>query len=52
VDDYATAQIQSLKVGLLAVTLLALMSLAFTKDLPHEKPTAPDARAETVAADL
>ncbi len=38
VDDYETAQIQSLKVGLLAVTLLALLSLAFTRELPHESP--------------
>jgi len=52
VDDYATAQIQSLKVGLLAVTFLALLSLAFTKDLPHARPTLPDVTAEPVAADL
>ena len=52
VDDYSAAQIQSLKVGLLAVTLLALLSLAFTKDLPHERPTAPASPAEPVAADL
>ena len=51
VDDYATAQIQSLKLGMLAVTLLALLSLAFTKDLPHEKPTRPETRAEVVPAD-
>jgi EmrB/QacA subfamily drug resistance transporter len=38
VDDYETAQIQSLKAGLLATALLALVSLAFTKDLPHELP--------------
>jgi hypothetical protein len=38
VDDYTTAQIQSLKAGLLAAALLALVSLAFTKDLPHEPP--------------
>ena len=40
VDDYQAAQIQSLKAGLLAATLLALASLAFTKDLPHESPKA------------
>jgi hypothetical protein len=38
VDDYETAQIQSLKAGLLATALLALVSLAFTRDLPHESP--------------
>ena len=45
VDDYEQAQLQSLKAGLLATALLALLSLAFTRDLPHEKPTrdrAPD----------
>ncbi|MBP1705473.1 MAG: transporter [Chloroflexi bacterium] len=35
VDDYETAQLQSLKAGLLAAALLALLSLAFTKELPH-----------------
>jgi len=38
VDDYEAAQIKSLKAGLLATALLALASLAFTKDLPHESP--------------
>jgi len=38
VDDYEAAQIKSLKAGLLATALLALGSLAFTKDLPHESP--------------
>ena len=38
VDDYEAAQIKSLKAGLLATALLALVSLAFTKDLPHESP--------------
>jgi Na+/melibiose symporter-like transporter len=38
VDDYEAAQITSLKAGLLATALLALASLAFTKDLPHESP--------------
>ncbi len=40
-DDYKTAQLQSLKVGLLAAALLALLSLAFTKDLPHEMSRTP-----------
>jgi EmrB/QacA subfamily drug resistance transporter len=35
VDDYESAQLQALKVGLLAAALLALLSLAFTRDLPH-----------------
>ena len=40
VEDYEAAQIQSLKVGLLVAALLALVSLAFTKDLPHESSAA------------
>jgi hypothetical protein len=35
VDDYSQAQIQALKTGLLAAALLALLSLPFTRDLPH-----------------
>ena len=38
VENYQTAQIQSLKAGLLAAAFLALLSLAFTKDLPHGSP--------------
>ena len=38
VDDYGQAQLQSLKLGLLAAALLALCSLAFTRDLPHDRP--------------
>ena len=38
VDDYETAQLRSLKAGLLGAAFLALISLAFTHDLPHEKP--------------
>jgi hypothetical protein len=38
VDDYESAQLQALKTGLLAAALLALLSLAFTKDLPHVVP--------------
>jgi EmrB/QacA subfamily drug resistance transporter len=38
VEDYQAAQIHSLKAGLLVAALLALASLAFTKDLPHETP--------------
>ena len=36
VDDYEQAQLVALKAGLLAAALLALASLAFTSDLPHE----------------
>lgn len=38
VDDYEQAQLQSLKAGLLAAALLALVSLATTRDLPSGKP--------------
>ena len=39
VEDYEAAQLRSLKAGLLAAALLALISLAFTRELPHERPT-------------
>ncbi len=38
VDDYETAQLRSLKAGLLGAAFLALISLAFTRELPHQKP--------------
>jgi EmrB/QacA subfamily drug resistance transporter len=38
VDDYEQAQLQALKAGLLATAFLALGSLAFTRDLPHDPP--------------
>ena len=38
VDDYETAQLRSLKAGLLGAALLALFSLAFTRELPHKRP--------------
>jgi EmrB/QacA subfamily drug resistance transporter len=38
VDDYESAQLRSLKAGLLAAALLALFSLAFTRDLPSDRP--------------
>jgi MFS family permease len=38
VEDYQQAQLGSLKAGLLAAAFLALASLAFTRDLPHERP--------------
>jgi MFS family permease len=45
VDDYETAQLQSLKLGLLAAALIAFASLAFTRDLPHGPP-GEEARAD------
>jgi EmrB/QacA subfamily drug resistance transporter len=38
VDDYEQAQLQALKSGLLVAGFLALGALAFTADLPHERP--------------
>jgi EmrB/QacA subfamily drug resistance transporter len=38
VEDYEAAQLQALKTGLLAAAFLALLSLPFTRDLPHEVP--------------
>ena len=46
VNDYETAQLRSLKAGLLGAAFLALISLAFTADLPHEQPT-PDKKARS-----
>ncbi len=45
VDDYETAQLRALKAGLLGAALLALIALAFTRELPHQPPekrTTPD----------
>jgi EmrB/QacA subfamily drug resistance transporter len=39
VDDYEQAQLASLKAGLLAAGFLALISLATTRQLPHQPPT-------------
>lgn len=50
VDDYQSAQLLSLKAGLLAAALLALVSLGFTKDLPHERPQPDEEVEETVPA--
>ena len=38
VQDYEAAQLRSLKAGLLAAGLLALISLGFTRELPHARP--------------
>jgi predicted MFS family arabinose efflux permease len=49
VEDYEEAQLQALKGGLLVAGFLALVSLAFTGDLPHEPPTS---RRETPEGDV
>jgi EmrB/QacA subfamily drug resistance transporter len=46
VDDYEHAQLRSLKAGLLGAALLALISLAFTRELPHDRPAARKKRPE------
>jgi hypothetical protein len=50
VDDYEEAQLFALKAGLLAAALLALASLAFTADLPHEEQEPEDQETETASA--
>ncbi len=54
VDDYEEASLKALKVGLLAAAFLALFSLAFTGDLPHDPVSrdedAPDDEHEPVPA--
>jgi Na+/melibiose symporter-like transporter len=50
VDDYEKAQLVALKAGLLAAALLALASLAFTADLPHEQPTRDERETEPTPA--
>ncbi|MGV8964743.1 MAG: MFS transporter [Cellulomonas sp.] len=51
VEDYQQAQLGSLKAGLLLAAFLALASLAFTRDLPHDAPAgrAPDGRTSGAA---
>ena len=44
VDAYERAQLQALEAGALAAALLALASLAFTGDLPSERPSHADRR--------
>ena len=51
VDDYEAAQLRSLKAGLLAVALIALASLAFTRDLPHGSSGRPEEGTVTGPAD-
>ena len=50
VDDYEQAQLRALKAGLLAAALIALASLAFTKDLPHGALVPEEEPAEAAAA--
>jgi EmrB/QacA subfamily drug resistance transporter len=50
VNDYETAQLRSLKAGLLGAAFLALISLAFTADLPHEQPTPEETPAPAIAS--
>jgi EmrB/QacA subfamily drug resistance transporter len=47
VEDYESAQLRSLKAGLLAAALLALISLGFTRELPHKRPV-PQKRPDPV----
>ena len=49
VDDYESAQLQALKTGLLAAAFLALLSLAFTRDLPHD-PARPSGKPDVAVA--
>lgn len=42
VDDYADAQLEGLRVALMAAAGIALASLWFTRDLPRSTPVAPE----------
>ena len=50
VEDYEDAQLQALKVGLLAAAFLALVSLSTTKGLPSEVVAAADEADDRAAA--
>ena len=50
VDDYEQAQLRSLKAGLLAAALIALVSLAFTRDLPSGVAAAEEELAQRATA--
>ena len=50
VDDYEQAQLRALKAGLLGAALLALISLAFTRELPHDQPAPPKRPDPAVAS--
>ena len=47
VDHYESAQLLALKSGLLAAAFLALLSLPFTRDLPHREALTEQDRDET-----
>ena len=49
VEDYEAAQLRSLKTGLLAAGLLALISLGFTRELPHIRPAPKEEEPEAAA---
>jgi EmrB/QacA subfamily drug resistance transporter len=50
VNDYEEAQLAALKAGLLAAALIALLSLATTRDLPHEPLTSGGKRPDAIAS--
>jgi Na+/melibiose symporter-like transporter len=50
VQSYESAQLKSLRAGLLAAALLVLASLAFTRDLPHDAPVGVEKRRDTSLA--
>ena len=50
VDDYEQAQLRSLKAGLLAAAFIALVSLAFTRDLPSRVAGAEEEPADQATA--
>jgi EmrB/QacA subfamily drug resistance transporter len=47
VEDYASAQLQALRAGLLVAAIIALLSLLFTGRLPSGRPQPPPALAGT-----
>ncbi len=50
VEDYEAAQLRSLKAGLLAAGLLALISLGFTRELPHDRPAPKESEPELIVS--
>jgi EmrB/QacA subfamily drug resistance transporter len=52
VEDYERAQLTSLKSGLFAAALLALLSLFFTRELPHMAVRRPEEEEETVDVEV
>jgi EmrB/QacA subfamily drug resistance transporter len=50
VEDYASAQLQALRTGLLVAAIIALLSLLFTSHLPWRRPQPPPALAGTAEA--